>query len=282
MASKPTGAAAPFHAPFGRDSFFGIRLSQDPDKAYANVARILATNGHRPDDALAECSPWVDGFGVESIELADRSTLRYVNVGDTYKATLCHVVGRGYFVSSWGDVVETADRHREDTFGDRRCGYCSEWTPPKGEPCGSCGRDPETGEPWPEPLRFVRLESGHTLRTWDTGRTSGRGMMARTRLGYELCEPNGRRMFYGVDFAPSPMHADDADETLRALCGFLFLRPGDTDREYFDHYNPRQLAFAASTDCELLAYLYSEEGPGEFVDVSEDVEGADVAEGGAA
>lgn len=273
MASKPTGAAAPFHAPFGRDSFFGIRLRHDPDQAYANVVRILATQGHHPDDALAACSPWVDGFGVELIDLADGSTLRYVNVGDTYKATLCHVDGRGYFVSSWGDVVEAADRSRADAWGDRRCASCSEWATDKGEPCGNCGRDPETGEPWPEQLRFVRLETGHTLRTWDTGRTSGRGMMARTRIGYELCDHLGRRIFRGVDFGPSPTHADDADATLRALCGFLFLRPGDTDRDHFEHYSPQQLAFARSTECELLAYLYGEEGPGEF---------ADVVEGGAA
>ena len=118
-------------------------------------------------------------------------------------------------------------------------------------------------------LRHVRLETGHTLRTWDTGRTRGTGMMARTRIGYELCDPAGKVLFRGTDFGPSPRHADDADETLRGLCGFLFLRPGDTDRDYFAEYSAEQLAFAGSSECEQLAFLYNEEGPGTFADVGD-------------
>lgn len=263
MAAKPTGALAPIHAPFGRDTFFGIRLTRDPEESYANVVRILADHRARPDHALDRCSEWIDGFGCEALTLADDSELLYVNVGDTYRATLCYVTGRGFFVSSWGDVYETAERARADAWGDRRCGNCSEWTDAKGEPCASCGRDPETGEPWPEPLRHVRLDTGHTLRTWDTGKLSA----GRTCVGYELCDPIGQGIFRGVDFRPSPLHADDSDETLRALCGFLFLRPGDTDAEYFASYSDRQRQFAESSDCELLAYLYSDEGPGQFAEV---------------
>ena len=143
MASKPTGAAAPFHAPIGRESFFRIRLTRDPEEAYAAVCRILAET-RDPEEALAECSPYVDGFDVETIALADGHTLHYVNTGDTYDATLCHT-GEGFYVSSWGDVVEEADRAREEEAGERRCAYCSEWAD-AGEPCGSCGRDPVTGE----------------------------------------------------------------------------------------------------------------------------------------
>ena len=116
-------------------------------------------------------------------------------------------------------------------------------------------------------LRHVQLESGHTLRTWDTGRTRGAGMMARTNIGYELRDPAGQVLFRGADFGPSPMYADDADATLRALCGFLLLRPGDTDRDYFAEYTPEQLAFAESSECENLAWLYCDEGPGAFTDV---------------
>ena len=275
MAAKPSGAKPRPHAPVGRAEFLSIRLRRDPDEAYANVCRILAESTD-PGDALAECSDWIDGHGVETLALADGGELQYVNVGDTYSATLCHVEGRGYFVSSWGDVYEESDRDHEEESGERRCCYCSEWTEP-GEPCGSCGRDPETGDPWPEPLRRVRLETGHTLRTWDTGRTAGGGMMARTRIGYELCGPDGARIFRGTDFRGSPLHADDSDDALRALLGFLTLRPGDTDREYFDGYTPAQRAFAESSDCELLAFLYSDDGDGEFADVD-----ADEAEGGAA
>ena len=118
-----------------------------------------------------------------------------------------------------------------------------------------------------EDLRHVRLETGHTLRTWDTGKLSA----GRTCVGYELRDPAGAVLFVGDDFRPSPLHADDSDEALRALCGFLFLRPGDTDAEYFADYTAAQRAFAESSDCEMLAYLYGEEGPGQF----EEVEGGD-------
>jgi hypothetical protein len=267
MATKPSGAEALRHGapPFSRAEFCAIRLSRDPDEALAAVCRILAESPD-PDEALAECSDWIDGHGVETLALADGTELAYVNKGDTYDATLCHVQGRGYFVASWGDVYEEADRAREEESDERRCAYCSEWSE-QGEPCGSCGRDPETGDPWPEPLRHVRLELGYVLRTWDTGRTAGGGMMARSRIGYELSGPDGARLFRGTDFRGSPLHPDDSDEALRALLGFLFLRPGDTDREYFADYSAAQRAFAESSDCEYLAFLYSEEGPGTLADL---------------
>jgi hypothetical protein len=177
--------------------------------------------------------------------------------------------GRGCFVASSGDVYEDADREHEEESGERRCAYCSEWAE-QGGPCGSCGRDPETGYPVPEPLRHVR-QLGYTLRTWDTGRTAGNGRMARTRIGYELRDPAGTVLFRGDDFRPGAATADDSDEALRALLGFLTLRPGDTDREYFADYSAAQQAFTASSDCELLQYLYSEEGPGTFADCVCDV-----------
>lgn len=105
-------------------------------------------------------------------------------------------------------------------------------------------------------------------------------MMARTRIGYELRDPSGAVLFAGSDFGPSPMHADDADATLRGRLGFLTLRPGDTDAEYFAEYSPAQLAFAASDTCELLAFIYSDDpsivgsdNAGEFEDIDADGEG---------
>jgi len=271
VAHKPTGAQAPKHAPIGHGAFLSIRLTRDPDEAYAAVCRILA-GARDPEAALAECSPYVDGFGVEALALADGATLHYVNTGDTYRATLCHVADRGYFVSSWGDVYEAADRAHEEQSGERRCAYCSAWCEPA-EPCGSCGRDPSTGDPMPETLRHVRLESGHTLRTWDTGRTRN----GRTCMGYELRDLAGAVLFRGEDFGPSPMHADDSDEALRALLGFLTLRPGDTDRECFANYTQAQLDFA-NEHGELLGFIYSDDvvgtdNAGTFEDVDGESEG---------
>lgn len=274
MPANISGASAPHHVPIDRAAFLSIRLTRDPDEAYCLVVGKLGELSD-PAEALARCSELIGGHGVEALTLADGSELLYVNMGDTYDSTLCHVAGRGFFVSSWGDVYEEADREREEQEGERRCAYCSEWCecdPAAGaqEPCGSCGRDPATGDPWPEALRHVRLDSGHTLRTWDTGKASGRGMMARTRIGYELCEPTGKVLFRGDDFGPGAATADDSDEALRGLLGFLFLRPGDTDRDYFASYTAEQLAFAASPECEQLQWLYSEEGDGRFVDLDDD------------
>lgn len=75
---------------------------------------------------------------------------------------------------------------------------------------------------------------------WATSRTDYRG---QTIIGYALtCK--GHVVFTGEDFAGSPMHADDSNATLASLLTFLALRPGDTDRDYFDAYTPEQMAFA--------------------------------------
>lgn len=108
------------------------------------------------------------------------------------------------------------------------------------------------------------------LTVWDTHRTDNRGQSV---LGYRLimrdarlpghtgrATPNNEAaclLFEGEDFAGSPCHADDSDATVRALMGFLTLRPGDTDAEYFERYTPAQLdycsAHAEALDCEVTA-----------------------------
>jgi len=77
------------------------------------------------------------------------------------------------------------------------------------------------------------------LTTWDTHRRDNRG---QTIIGYRL-KMNNKVLFEGEDFAGSPLHGDDSDETLKALMGFLTLRPGDTDDEYFERYTQEQLAY---------------------------------------
>jgi len=75
--------------------------------------------------------------------------------------------------------------------------------------------------------------------------------MGKNELGYCLTqrEPGGRKsqvVFEGSDFACSPLHGVDEDATVKALMGFLTLRPGDTDKEYFDKYTEAQLEFASA------------------------------------
>ena len=84
-----------------------------------------------------------------------------------------------------------------------------------------------------------------SLTLWDTARTDRRGC---SYLGYELRQRDKgitTVLFTGEDFAGSPMHSDDSDETIASLLGFLTLRPGDTDREYFDAYTPEQLEYCS-------------------------------------
>lgn len=114
----------------------------------------------------------------------------------------------------------------------------------------------------PNLLRTVRLSPYRkgqgptfTLRTWDTG-DSNKG---HHRLRYELRQHDAGKtavIFSGSDFGCSPMWCIDSDESIAAILGFLTLRPGDTDAEYFADYTPEQIAFcdqhAESLSCEAM------------------------------
>lgn len=66
------------------------------------------------------------------------------------------------------------------------------------------------------------------------------------KLGYRLHASQGGRswlIFEGADFRPSRYSAIDSDEVLLALLGFLTLRRGDVEAEYFADYSEGQLTF---------------------------------------
>ncbi len=42
------------------------------------------------------------------------------------------------------------------------------------------------------------------------------------------------------------MYAVDSDEAVNALMGFLTLKPGDTDADFFQSYSSAQMEFAES------------------------------------
>lgn len=69
---------------------------------------------------------------------------------------------------------------------------------------------------------------------------------------------NGRLLFHGDDFKPSPLHAPDSLETISDLLGFLTCRPGDTDDSYFANYTEDQQLWAQSRDVEDVACLISD------------------------
>lgn len=106
-------------------------------------------------------------------------------------------------------------------------------------------------------LRHVELEAligrKWQLKVYDPHVFSGR---SQTTLGYEFISPEGKILFAGHDFGCSPMNAIDSDECLRSLLGFLTLKPGDTESDYFADYTAEQLEFAESYECEALS-LYA-------------------------
>lgn len=84
------------------------------------------------------------------------------------------------------------------------------------------------------------------LKLYDTFTTRN----GKSILGYEFYHKKVL-IFEGADYGCSPCHAVDSDDAVAALLCFLSLRPGDTDREYFDDYTPSQLAFAREYGQEL-------------------------------
>lgn len=108
-------------------------------------------------------------------------------------------------------------------------------------------------------LRIVYLRPllGGARFRLETYATPARDWRGQTTIGYVLSRhENGKReiLFSGEDFHGSPCCADDSDETLGCLFGFLTLRPGDTDSEYFERYTDRQREWCSSFECEALGF----------------------------
>lgn len=97
-------------------------------------------------------------------------------------------------------------------------------------------------------------KNGFTLRLYDSGITNSHG---RSVLSYVLRD--GKKViFVGIDFSCSPLYADDSLESVAALLGFLTLKPGDTDREYFNNYSKDQMDWCESSRCEELNMIQFE------------------------
>lgn len=86
-----------------------------------------------------------------------------------------------------------------------------------------------------------RVDSDHILGIGSDGRTDD----GRIRYAYHLSR-NGRAIFEGYDFC-SGSNAKPTIEALShaagCLLGFLTLRPGDVEEDYFAEYTPQQLAW---------------------------------------
>jgi hypothetical protein len=82
------------------------------------------------------------------------------------------------------------------------------------------------------------------------------------KVDYTVCLGD-EILFEGIDFKPSTMFAQDSIESLVSLLGFITLKPGDTDKEYFEKYNEFQMGWCKSPECESLAMMVSDFESGE-------------------
>lgn len=118
-------------------------------------------------------------------------------------------------------------------------------------------------------LRHVRLgDTGFSLITWAAA-SRYEGGFERHYIGYEFRDPQDVVIFQGEDYGVGMGSSTDDDASLRGLLGFLTLRPGDTDSEYFRSYTPAQLDFCR-THAEELSMWAMELDDGEpmpFVEV---------------
>lgn len=115
----------------------------------------------------------------------------------------------------------------------------------------------------PRRLRHVKLDPylpgkgpEYELITWDTNTRAHTG---QHRIGYAFGRlGEASPIFIGEDCGVAPGDPIDSDAALRGLLGFLTLRPGDTDSEYFESYTAEQLAFADSEAETLSVYAMEE------------------------
>lgn len=76
----------------------------------------------------------------------------------------------------------------------------------------------------------------------------------KANLSYKFFKSTKDVIFEGNNFWPSAAHrAIDSDETVLSLMTFLTLQKGDTDKEYFDNYTPRQFQFRDSGEAEAVS-----------------------------
>ncbi len=102
---------------------------------------------------------------------------------------------------------------------------------------------------------------GYRFFLYDTYKTDRYG---KSVLGYLFYDKKGYLLFSGEDYGCSPLHSIDSDDSVTGLLGFLTLKKGDTDEEYFQDYTPEQIEFSESMDCEDISlFLYDFENKDE-------------------
>lgn len=88
----------------------GVIRGEIPTRSFESVQCWIRQCYHEPkwsERAMCALNEIIGGHGVEVIHKNGEMFCEYVNLGDTYEATIVRYFGSGdFYVRSWGDVVE--------------------------------------------------------------------------------------------------------------------------------------------------------------------------------
>jgi len=171
-----------------QSAFINSRCSEVDLATAKHIRKLMeeARGGRGVEDALEEISKLIGGFGHEVINGGDNrggfwqnAVLAYVNMGDTYDATIYYDTDKGTFgVGAWGGWVEAYERHGGQLQGvGRRRGSFMRVPRPLG------GLSPLAGLPFLAAGQRVRVRDENQVAT--VVRSDRRGTVVRFDDGRE-------------------------------------------------------------------------------------------------
>lgn len=192
---------------------------------------------------LCAANELLGGFGVEVLRYPgtdgdDPVRAEYVNRGESYKDTLIYDhETHDYIISCWGWFVEAMEAEGSTTA--ENYDY---------EEDGIL--EPLYDEDDP---RFLRAwaSGSYLLVMYDSGRSSD----SHTNIEYSLYH-EGSLIFNGDDIGIPRYVSLDSDRTVASVLHWLSLRPGDTDRKYFEMYTQKQLEWVNAHGEELWSLAH--------------------------
>lgn len=100
-------------------------------------------------------------------------------------------------------------------------------------------------------LRNVRV-NGYRLLTWDDHTRYDTG---QHRVRYAFFLPGAKQPLFLGECGISPLDPIDSDAALVSILGWLTLKPGDTDSDFFADYTAEQLDWCQSWEAEELSLI---------------------------
>lgn len=219
------------------------------------IEDATVAGGDLTDDEWAEVSWYLNEDLWDAMnEIAPEGTTFGSHEGD----------GADYGFWSYEDEDDCEDDCENDI---RACPACSEdntrsieWdNAHKVATCTNCGHQFYAEDPPAFVVDRGEAKDYEHIRVWqsgdfrldlyDTGRRDG-GAFGKCYLAYTF-RHKGEVIFQGEDFSPGASMSIDGDAAVAGLLVFLSLRPGDTDKEYFERYTEKQLTFAQAHGEEL-------------------------------